>query len=81
MKPGDIAVRGVRQSVPSPVVVGRVSAGVGPVELIDFFTLGTRLVQTGIVNGPGNPSPPGANVLQAENLNPLQLEEGAFITL
>ena len=63
MKPGDIAVRGVRQSMPSGVVVGRVSGGIGPAELIDLPTLGQGIQATGIIYGPQNPPPPFVQVI------------------
>lgn len=83
LKPGDVQVRGVRQRAPTQVVVGRVSNGFGPVEFITLQDIATALVKTGIINGPANPGSGSGviNVLQAENLDPLQTEEGAFITL
>ena len=81
LKPGDIAVRGVRQRAPTNVVVGRASAGFGPVEFITLAQLGNNLVASGVVAPPGGGGTPGTNVLQAENKDNLQTESGAFITI
>lgn len=48
--PPYIAVRGIRQVIPSGFVIGRISAGPGPAELIPLFTgvsLTSHLVATG----------------------------------
>ncbi len=79
LKPGDIQVRGVRQRAPTNVVVGRVSGGFGPVEFITMQQIAQALVATGMIGGPGGNT--GQIVLQAENLDPIQTEDGAFITL
>lgn len=79
MRPGDIAVRGVRQKTPSKVIVGRVSSGDGPVEFITLADLAYHLVATGVVGGPSGPS--GADVLQQENGDIIQAEDGSILTI
>jgi len=49
----DIAVRGVRQSMPTGYVIGRVSDGVGPPELIPISTLSFKQIASGLVQQAG----------------------------
>src|SRR3990167_5721887 len=53
----NIAVRGIRTSIPTGHVVGRVSAGEGGAELINIADLGNALTGTGTVLPPGAATP------------------------
>ena len=46
-------VRGIRNSIPSGYILGRVSGGVGDVELISFNNLGNALIASGAPVGGG----------------------------
>lgn len=51
----NITIRGVRQTIPPGYVLGRASAGGGPVQLIPWSHVGQQIVNAGQVFGPSNP--------------------------
>lgn len=61
--PPNIAVRGIRQVLPTGYVIGRTSPGSGDAELIPLSSLGQALVATGTTSGGGGSAP--ASIRQA----------------
>lgn len=81
--PGDIAVRGIRQTLPGGSVLGRVSLGDGPAEIIDLSRLAYHLNATGVISSFTPIAGAGISVSGAtiSNTGILALTQGTGITI
>ena len=78
----NIAVRGIRNSIPPGYVLGRVDAGTGAVQLIPLAKMVAQMIAGGLIPPPGAGSVGnGTQVLTTEAGDDILQEKGDYITL